>query len=281
MTKELLQQCLDALIESHDDVATCLAENQKLAGYPRYDRRIAFYEAQLVKHDAAIEAVKQALAQQDQPAYKDGTPQLHVENSSFEDWFQVQPFACQTGVKQIARDSYAAGMGDPLVIAKADQPAQLAVKGLAEFKTALECLGTDELKGIAATLFIQTKLYEKYQPALLGAMNAALRKQQDQPAQEPSLESVYETIIQWDEGGGKRSRRELARRIEALYSHLANPALSLDRIIDMAVAANLGRQLRPMAGGTGDVFYTDASYRTDELEVFARAIEAHCRGGRA
>ena len=39
-----------------------------------------------------------------------------------------------------------------------------------------------------------------------------------QPAQqEPvALEAVYETIIHWDEGGGKRSRRELARRIVAL-----------------------------------------------------------------
>ena len=33
-----------------------------------------------------------------------------------------------------------------------------------------------------------------------------------------ALEDVYETIIQWDEGGGKRSRRELARRIVALYT---------------------------------------------------------------
>lgn len=29
------------------------------------------------------------------------------------------------------------------------------------------------------------------------------------------MEAVYEAIIQWDEGGGKRSRRELARRIVA------------------------------------------------------------------
>ena len=37
--------------------------------------------------------------------------------------------------------------------------------------------------------------------------------------QEPvALEAVYETIIHWDEGGGKRSRRELARRIVALYT---------------------------------------------------------------
>ena len=38
---------------------------------------------------------------------------------------------------------------------------------------------------------------------------------QDEPV---ALETVYETIIQWDEGGGKRSRRELARRIAALYT---------------------------------------------------------------
>ena len=37
--------------------------------------------------------------------------------------------------------------------------------------------------------------------------------------QEPvTLEEVYETIIQWDEAGGKRSRRELARRIVDLYT---------------------------------------------------------------
>jgi len=47
-----------------------------------------------------------------------------------------------------------------------------------------------------------------------------------QPAptvQEPvALEAVYETIINWDEGGGKRSRRELARRIVDLY--ITSPA---------------------------------------------------------
>ena len=39
-------------------------------------------------------------------------------------------------------------------------------------------------------------------------------------SQEPvALETDYETIIQWDEGGGKRSRRDLARRIIDLYTH--------------------------------------------------------------
>ena len=36
--------------------------------------------------------------------------------------------------------------------------------------------------------------------------------------EQPALETVYETIIHWDEGGGKRSRRELARRIVSLYT---------------------------------------------------------------
>jgi hypothetical protein len=34
-------------------------------------------------------------------------------------------------------------------------------------------------------------------------------------------ELVYETIIHWEEGGGKRSRRELARRIVDLYAEQA------------------------------------------------------------
>lgn len=50
--------------------------------------------------------------------YTDSTPHLHIGDSAFEDWFQQQPFACQPGIKQIARDAYAAGMGDPLVVAK-------------------------------------------------------------------------------------------------------------------------------------------------------------------
>jgi hypothetical protein len=40
-------------------------------------------------------------------------PRLHVGESSFEDWYQAHPKACG-GDKQLARDAYAAGMGDPL-----------------------------------------------------------------------------------------------------------------------------------------------------------------------
>lgn len=33
------------------------------------------------------------------------------------------------------------------------------------------------------------------------------------------LEAIYQAIVQWDEGGGKRSRRELARRIVRLHAY--------------------------------------------------------------
>jgi hypothetical protein len=53
---------------------------------------------------------------------------------------------------------------------------------------------------------------------LMGALKRSA-KVVAQPEQKPvALEAVYETIIQWDEGGGKRSRRELARRIVSLYT---------------------------------------------------------------
>ena len=55
-----LRLALEALEESRDDVATCLSDCRALAG-------IAFYEQQLIKHDAAIEGLKQALAQQEPP----------------------------------------------------------------------------------------------------------------------------------------------------------------------------------------------------------------------
>jgi hypothetical protein len=60
-------------------------------------------------------AIKQAQPVSWNTKYSDSTPKLSVGNSAFEDWFQSQPFTTQTGIKQMCRDSYAAGMGDPLV----------------------------------------------------------------------------------------------------------------------------------------------------------------------
>jgi len=53
----------------------------------------------------------------------------------------------------------------------------------------------------------------------IGCVNHDCERCKAQTEQEPvALEAVYETIIHWDEGGGKRSRRELARRIVSLYT---------------------------------------------------------------
>ncbi|WP_228897782.1 hypothetical protein [Acidovorax sp. Leaf73] len=67
-------------------------------------------------------------------AYKDSTPGLHVGDSSFESWYsgyKLDP----TSIKQIARDAYAAGMGDPLVMSASTAqaaPAAGAVAGPSE-----------------------------------------------------------------------------------------------------------------------------------------------------
>ena len=65
--KQLLQQALDALIESRDDVDLCYAGVKAARLSFRQERQLGFYEEQLIKHDAAIEALKQALAQQEPP----------------------------------------------------------------------------------------------------------------------------------------------------------------------------------------------------------------------
>lgn len=87
---------------------------------PTHSRRkatIKCYSENLIAVDGAgsDEPPKQANIGWRDGVYVDSTPLLHVGNSAFEDWFQGQPFATQQGIKQISRDSYAAGSGDPLV----------------------------------------------------------------------------------------------------------------------------------------------------------------------
>ena len=50
------------------------------------------------------------------PAYKDSTPELHIGDSAFESWYSTYSPAHKSD-KQRVRDAYAAGMGDPLVVA--------------------------------------------------------------------------------------------------------------------------------------------------------------------
>jgi hypothetical protein len=58
--------------------------------------------------------------------------------------------------------------------------------------------------------------YDDFQGAVSRNCAAANSPKRHAPV---TMETVYETIIHWDEGGGKRSRRELARRIVSLFTH--------------------------------------------------------------
>ena len=57
-----LEQLVGALDNSLDDVRECLGNAMVLQGYPRYDRRIAAYNAQIEAHESAITAGRAALA---------------------------------------------------------------------------------------------------------------------------------------------------------------------------------------------------------------------------
>ena len=98
-----------------------------------------------------------------------------------------------------------------------------------------------------------------------------------EPAQqEPvALEAVYETIIHWDEGGGKRSRRELARRIVSLYH--ASPhckPLTDEHIKDVLTKAVQAGQVTWLGYEKDkDGRYTIPSLSANIYQI-ARAIEA-------
>ena len=73
---------------------------------------------------AYVDADRAMRAAQAAPAYVDSTPELHVGDSAFEDWYSGYNPA-HKGDKQRARDAYAAGMGDPLVVAAPAPAAQV------------------------------------------------------------------------------------------------------------------------------------------------------------
>ena len=51
--------------------------------------------------------------------------------------------------------------------------------------------------------------------------------------------------------------------------------ITQEHAIDMAVAHNIARRMKPLGLDTGDVLYCDASYRTSELQDFANAAIQH------
>ena len=94
-----------------------------------------------------------------------------------------------------------------------------AMQAMKQALEALENGGRIETNEAITALRLAIEQAEKQAALDRMAENARELGLDYEPVQEPvALETVYETIIQWDEGGGKRSRRELARRIVALYT---------------------------------------------------------------
>ena len=121
----------DALIEDIEAI-NCRYRGDPSYDYCPYDIRDRAAKIVRERSEYYTSLSRQELSKHEQESvsigmrdtkYKDSTPLLHVGNSAFEDWFQAQPFATQSGIKQISRDSYAAGMGDPCVTYTA-QPEQ-------------------------------------------------------------------------------------------------------------------------------------------------------------
>ena len=146
--------------------------------------------------------------------YKDSTPQLNVGDSAFESWYATYNPAHKAD-KQRARDAYAAGMGDPLVIAAPTaQPApatQQAVepvyafrrKGLADFCTCDEAR-YEELSN-KPHLFETRIFYTAPQPV----------------AREPLTDEQREAIWQecrYDNGGWEVDCWEVIDAVERMHS---------------------------------------------------------------
>lgn len=130
------------------------------------------------------------------------------------------------------------------------------------------CLGAGDLVRIrdtARAVFhgrdqVAFDVIEWYHASLLGEVAALAASPQAAPVAE---ETVYETIIHWDEGGGKRSRRELARRIVALYLAPQAAQAKAEPLTDEQIAS-VWRAECSVDGRT-----TTA----DLVRAFARAIE--------
>jgi hypothetical protein len=63
MSDDTLQLALEALEASIDDVRECLDDLRPHSGWARYDKRIEAYQAQIERHELAIEGVKAMIAE--------------------------------------------------------------------------------------------------------------------------------------------------------------------------------------------------------------------------
>jgi hypothetical protein len=86
---------------------------------------------------------------------------------------------------------------------------------------------------------------------------------------ELSIEYIYEIIVNWDEGGGKRSRRELARRIHSeLYSPSVQPGWCKGCTPEACPGcgeANVSKEMRELERKSAEAFW--ASYLEQKAEI--------------
>ena len=109
------------------------------------------------------------------PTYKDSTPELHVGDSAFESWYSTYNPAHKSD-KQRARDAYAAGMGDPLVMA-----APATVAG--------QCEDAIELLGKYKELCEEIKRGDSYHLGRIDSAISVLAQTAPQPSPAPQADS--------------------------------------------------------------------------------------------
>ncbi len=123
-SREFLERMLSAM-EGVIDVA-----DRKTAEFDALRSCVVDLTLMLFKPEALRASRGQAPAQA-APAYKDSTPELHIGGSAFESWYSTYSPAHKSD-KQRARDAYAAGMGDPLVVAAHTPDRQQALRLLTQ-----------------------------------------------------------------------------------------------------------------------------------------------------
>jgi hypothetical protein len=187
------------------------------------------WDAYYAKQGDALDALRQAL-QRPVKSYTNGEPQYATEDMS------TKPQNVDTSAERVH------------AIDKSIHDLRAAAE------MALEALD------MAQSLLEKSRHHKQILDAYID-----LRQALAQPEQ-TTIESVYETIVRWDEGGGKRSRRELARRVVALRTAPpSKPWVSLtdEEVIDVYCKQADGTEWA--IGGLKDAM------------PFAKAIEAALR----
>ena len=178
------------MTEPTDAEIIALADETRTAegGANGYILPISFARAVLAKWGAPAQAA---------PAYKDSTPELHVGDSTFENWYITYNPAHKAD-KQRARDAYAAGMGDPLVTAA---PAAVGVEPIGYLYCGGSYGGELEDWEIVANQHQCDKLNEYHgslgKEAKLPIYTTPPAQADSQPAMTP--ETVYAAIAHGDE----------------------------------------------------------------------------------